>query len=407
VSVEAIDESARFLVTLWNTYSFFVTYANLDAWEPGDDAGSASTNVLDRWVRSRLHHTVAAVTESLEGFDALRGAQALEGFVDDLSNWYVRRSRARFWNANDAHAHATLHECLSTLALLLAPFTPFVADELFRNLSGATESVHLADWPAVDADAIDDALVGEMERARAVVSLGLSARNEAKLKVRQPLRRALVLLPDGGAFSDEVAAEVADALNVKALETVTDLEGLLEYAVVPNFKALAPRVRSQMPLVKDAMLAADGGTVKRALDADGRYDLVLADGTTVQLGPDDVEVRAESHAELALAQEGGYAVAIDTTVDDELRAEGTARDLIRLLNDQRKAAGLEIADRIRVRLFASGRVEAAAHAHRDWIAREILAVSFDVLPLADAPDGATRVEVDGEELAIELMRVER
>ncbi len=413
VSVEAIDESARFLVTLWNTYSFFVTYANLDGWTSGADT-VPPTNVLDRWVRSRLHHTVAAVTESLEGFDALRGAQALDGFVDDLSNWYVRRSRARFWNANDASAHATLHECLSTLALLLAPFTPFVADELHRNLTGsvperqggAAESVHLADWPAVDEGALDDALEAEMERARAVVSLGLSARNEAKLKVRQPLRRALVLLPDGGAhFSDAVTAEVTDALNVKQLEAVTDLEGLLEYSVLPNFKALAPRVRGQMPLVKEAMAGADGGAVKRALDADGGYDLVLDDGTTVHLGPDDVEVRAQSHAELALAQEGGYAVAIDTTVDDELRAEGTARDLIRLLNEQRKAAGLEIADRIRVRLGATGRVEAAAHAHRDWIAREVLAVEFEVV--AGVADDAPRVEVDGDAVSVELERVER
>jgi isoleucyl-tRNA synthetase len=408
VSVEAIDESARFLVTLWNTYSFFVTYANLDGWTADSSSDTPTpTNVLDRWVRSRLHHTVAAVTESLEGFDALRGAQALDAFVDDLSNWYVRRSRARFWNADDAHAHATLHECLSTLALLLAPFTPFVADELHRNLASSAESVHLADWPAVDADALDDALEAEMERARAVVSLGLSARNEAKLKVRQPLRRALVLLPDGGAFSEAVTAEVTDALNVKQFEAVTDLEGLLEYSVLPNFKALAPRVRGQMPLVKEAMAGADGGAVKRALDADGGYDLVLDDGTTVHLGPDDVEVRAQSHAELALAQESGYAVAIDTTVDDELRAEGTARDVIRLLNDQRKAVGLEIADRIEVQLYASGRVEAALHAHRDWIAGEVLAVAFAVLPIGDAPSGATRVELDGDEVAIVLTKVER
>jgi isoleucyl-tRNA synthetase len=416
VSVEAVDESARFLVTLWNTYSFFVTYANLDGWTPGTDPGTPDTSaepshVLDRWVRSRLHHTVAAVTDALDGFDALRGAQALDAFVDDLSNWYVRRSRARFWNADDAAAHGTLHECLSTVALLLAPFTPFVADELHRNLASTGGSVHLADWPAVDADALDDALEAEMERARAVVSLGLSARNEAKLKVRQPLRRALVLLPDRGAFSDAVAAEVAEALNVKHLEAVSDLEGLLEYAVLPNFKALAPRVRGQMPLVKEALLAADGGTVKRALDTDGTYPLALADGTTVPLAPDDVEVRAQSHAELALAQESGYAVAIDTTVDDELRAEGTARDLIRLLNDLRKAAGLEIADRIEVRVYASGRVEAAVHAHRDWIAGEVLAVSFEVLPLADAPADApaalSRVDLDGDEIAVVLVKVER
>jgi isoleucyl-tRNA synthetase len=162
VSVEAIDESARFLVTLWNTYSFFVTYANLDGWQPDDDSAAPSTHVLDRWVRSRLHGTVAAVTDALDAFDALRGAQALERFVDDLSNWYVRRSRSRFWQAEDATAHATLHECLSTLALLLAPFTPFVADELHRNLLGADESVHLADWPVADASARDEALEAEM-----------------------------------------------------------------------------------------------------------------------------------------------------------------------------------------------------------------------------------------------------
>ena len=181
------------------------------------------------------HGTVATVTEALDGFDALRGAQALERFVDDLSNWYVRRSRPRFWNADPARrrrrpaAHATLHECLSTVALAAgavhavrrrraAPQPAAVGDE----------SVHLADWPEVDPAARDVALEAEMERARAVVSLGLSARNEAKLKVRQPLRRALVLLPDGGAFSDAVAAEIADALNVKQLEAVTDLEGLLD-----------------------------------------------------------------------------------------------------------------------------------------------------------------------------------
>ena len=417
VSVEAVDESARFLVTLWNTYSFFVTYANLDGWDPTRHEPATATHVLDRWVRSRLHHTVAAVTDALEGFDALRGAQALDAFVDDLSNWYVRRSRARFWQANDAQAHATLHECLSTLARLLAPFTPFVADELHRNLSAGSvperqtgsvpESVHLADWPEVDADALDDALEAEMDRARAVVSLGLSARNEAKLKVRQPLSRALVLLPDQSAFSAPVAAEVAEALNVKQLEAVTDLEGLLEYVVVPNFRVLAPKVRDRMPQVKTALAAADGGAVKRALDTDGGFELALGDGASVRLAPDDVEVRAASHAELALAQEAGYAVAIDTTVDDELRAEGMARDLIRVLNDQRKAAGLEIADRVEAQVYATGRVEAAAHAHRDWIAREVLAVTFDVLPIDDAPSDAARVDIDGAEVAIVLLKVAR
>jgi isoleucyl-tRNA synthetase len=409
VSVEAIDESARFLVTLWNTYSFFVTYANLDEWTP---VASPPTpvHVLDRWVRSRLHATVASVTEALDAFDALRGAQALERFVDDLSNWYVRRSRPRFWQAHDDDAHATLHECLTTVARLLAPFTPFVADELHRNLAGgASESVHLADWPTAALDALDPALDAEMEQARAVVSLGLAARNEAKLKVRQPLRRALVLLPDGGAFSDAVAAEVADALNVKQLDAVTDLEGLLDYTVVPNFRSLGPKAGPRVPLVKEALATADGAVVRRALDDDGGYDLSLADGSTIRLVADDVDVRAASHEEFALAQEGGYAVAVDTTLDDELRAEGIARDVIRLLNDHRKTRGLEIADRIRARVDATGRVAAAVHLHRSWIASEVLAVELDLV--TDPADGRAMgaapetYEVDGDPVTVSIDRV--
>src|SRR4029453_16604100 len=159
-----IDESTRrFLLTFWNTYSFFVTYANLDGWSPDAFAPAArSPHVLDRWIRSRVHATVREVTDALDGFDALRGAQALEALVDDLSNWYVRRSRPRFWKAADPHAHATLHEALTTTALLLAPFCPFAADELYANLAPDAGSVHLADWPEPEVGAIDADLEAEM-----------------------------------------------------------------------------------------------------------------------------------------------------------------------------------------------------------------------------------------------------
>jgi isoleucyl-tRNA synthetase len=411
VSVDGITESTRrFLITLWNTYSFFVTYANLDRWEPGASAAPA-THVLDRWVRSRLHATVTEVTEALDGFDALGAAQALEAFVDDLSNWYVRRSRSRFWNADprsdgqsDLAAHATLHECLRTVALLLAPFCPFMADELFRNLDARHESVHLAEWPAADPAALDADLDAEMARARTVVSLGLAARGEAKIKVRQPLRRALVLVPDAAAFSDAVSAEIADALNVKALDPVTDVEGLLEYTAVPNFRSLGPKAGPLVPAVKAALEQVDARAVRRAHDDNREYELVLDDGTTITLTPDDVDVRAASHEELALAREGGYAVALDTAVDDELRAEGTARELVRTVNDLRKREGYEIADRIRLRLGVSGWVEAAAHAHRDWIAREVLATEFDVAGTVD-PE-AIVVEVEGAPVSFLLARAD-
>jgi isoleucyl-tRNA synthetase len=428
VSEAGIDESTRrVLVTLWETYRFFVTYANLDGWTPTDADASASpsTSVLDRWIRSRVHDTLRTVTDALEAFDALRGAQAIELLVDDLSNWYVRRSRGRFWNSDDPGAHATLHEALSTLALLLAPYTPFLADELHRTLAavGATtdveiESVHLADWPTVDESAIDPELEAEMVRARAVVSLGLSARTEAKVKVRQPLARAIVLLPSTGgeaAFSEAVSLEIADALNVKALEHVASLEGLLDHSVLPNFRTLGPKVGKQMPLVKDALATADPTELRRALDDDGAFSLVVADGSTVEILPDDVEVRAHAHEELALAQGDGYAVALDTSLDDALRAEGTARELIRAVNDARKQAGLEIADRIALRVGVTGRVEAAVHRHRDWIAREVLATSFEIVTgdLAEASSATTSsattssATIDDEAVGLQIERVER
>jgi isoleucyl-tRNA synthetase len=405
---EGIDESIRhFILTLWNTYSFFVTYANLDGFEPGaapeDSSPETGGHVLDRWVRSRLHATVRDVTEALEGFDALRGAQAIESFVDDLSNWYVRRSRARFWKSADARAHATLHECLQVTTLLLAPFCPFLADAVHGNLTQSGESVHLSDWPQVDADAIDEMLEVQMDAARRLVTLGRAARTEAGLKVRQPLRRAVVVVPGEVSLSAEVIAEIAEELNVKRVEAVADLEGLLDFTVVPNFRALGPKVATLMPAVKAALLATDGAVVKHALEVDGQYPLVLDDGATVVLTGDDVEVRAAAHQELALAQEGATAVALDTTLDDELRLEGLARELVRVMNDYRKALDLELSDRISVQLRAPATVAEAARRHGDRIASEVLAVEWKVDEVADdqvAAPGYTVLTVDGTPVGV-------
>jgi isoleucyl-tRNA synthetase len=393
---EGIDESTRrFLLTLWNTYAFFVTYANLDGWTPDDAVTGTSPHVLDRWIRSRLHRTVRDVTEALEEFDVLRGAQSLDRLVDDLSNWYVRRSRARFWNSADAAAHATLHESLSTLTRLLAPFTPFIADEMWHNLARTRDSVHLQDWPTVDEDAIDDRLEQEMAVARHVASLGLAARNDARLKVRQPLRRALVLLPDNSPLSPDVVAEIADELNVKQLEPVDNLEGLLDYRVTPNFRKLGPKFGRDVQRVKAALEHVDGADVRDAFDADSVFRLDLGDGTVVELAPDEVDVRAESHEELVLVQDDRYAVALDTALDDDLRREGWTREVIRAVNEARKQRGLEIADRIVLTLTVPPEWYEATNDSRELVAAEVLAKEIAVESGVVDPSDRDTVALDG------------
>ena len=398
---DGIDEATRqFLLTLWNVYSFFVTYAGLDGWVAGADSPAPSPHILDKWVRSRLHRTVRTVTDSLEAFDSLSGAQALAELVDDLSNWYVRRSRPRFWKSSDPAAHATLHECLVTISQVLAPFLPFVTDEMYRNLAGTSDSVHVTDWPAYDESAIDDALEAEMTIARQLVSLGRAARSDAKTGVRQPLPRAIALLSAGEALRADVVQEIADELNVKRFEVVTTLEGLLSYKVSPNFRALGPRVGKLINRVKALLALVDGAEVQRAFDEHGAFELDV-DGETVRLEPDDVEIRAEQHEELALAQDGKYAVALDLTLDDELRSEGKARELSRAINELRKSSGFDISDRIAVRYQATGDLAKVVERHRDWIMTEVLATEF--VPFeGPAPETATTLEIAGDPIVLVL-----
>lgn len=371
VFVDAIDESSnRFLRTLWNTYSFFITYANLDGFTPTDNT-TPSTHVLDRWIRSRTHATLATVTDALEDFDAHAGTQALDALVDDLSNWYIRRSRPRFWKASDTAAHATLHEVLSLIATMLAPFCPFLAEELHANLNGNGQSVHLLDWPVADTGAIDPELEAEMAIARQLTSLGRSARADAKTGVRQPLRRAIALLPRVATLRDEVRREIEIELNVRTIEIVQSLDGLVEYRVVPNFRTLGPRLGPLLPKLKTALTTVDGAEVQRAHDA-GNAFVIDVDGTAVELGPDELEVRAQQHEELSLAQENGFAVALDLVLDDELRAEGFAREVVRAVNDLRKREGFAIADRISLEIQTDDDGRAMLTPHLAYIGSETL-----------------------------------
>jgi isoleucyl-tRNA synthetase len=383
---DGIREATRqTLLTLWNVFSFFATYADLDGWHP-DPArtardASGEGHLLDRWILGELDATVAHVTESLEGFDALDAATALAAFVDSLSNWYVRRSRPRFWKSSDPAAHATLYECLVTTAELLAPFCPFLADAIYEPLTGAI-SVHLADWP-VDKGRHDARLAVQVDASRRLVALGRAARTEAKVKVRQPLRRALLLHP-GIELDPAVDAEIRNELNVKELEQIDTVTDLMSWTVVPNFRSLGPRLGPRVNEVKAALTEADGSELRRALATDG-YVVVAGE----RLGPDDVEIRAERHESFALSEDDGWAVALDLEIDDELRREGQARELVRVLNDLRKTERLAISDRAVVRLEVAPELQPALDVHRDWIAAEVLATRIE------AAAGDHALDVDG------------
>jgi isoleucyl-tRNA synthetase len=397
VGPEPLDEVVRkFLLTLWNTYYFLATYARLEGWTPDPDPASTGVPpvrerpVLDRWVLAELADTVAVVDAGLAAFDATTAGRRLSTFVDDLSNWYVRRSRPRFWSA-DPTAFSTLHECLVTVIALLAPFTPFLSDELYGNLVRAVDrhapdSVHLLDFPVPDRDAVDEQLRTAMTTARRLVELGRRARNDAKVGTRQPLGRALVTLPPGDRSGWETVREVvADELNVKSIAVAERSGELVTYRLKPNFRALGPDFGRRTPAVAASISAADAEAVAAALEADGSAE-VRVDGQLVRVSAEQVQVLEESRTGWQVAREGAYSVALDLELDEELRREGVARELVRALNDLRKRLGLELDDRVELELDAEGEVASAIDSHRQAIAAEVLAIELRTGPAEGGQD---------------------
>jgi isoleucyl-tRNA synthetase len=382
-STDMVGESLRsFLLQLWNTYGFYVLYAN--AGDVTERAGPATE--LDRWVLSRLHATTETVRERLDAFDATHAGRAIAEFVDDLSNWYVRRSRRRFWDAEPA-AFGTLHTCLVTVAQLLAPFCPFIADEIYDNLDGAQPSVHLCDFP--EPGERDVALEAAMDVARETVRLGMSARMQAKLKLRQPLGAAVVVAAgEERAAIERLADAVREELNVKALRYVAQADELGSYEVKPNYRALGPRFGKQMPQAAAAVAALDPAHVASAL-RNGSGIGISVDGHDHELGPDDLLLTMRPLAGYQLEREGSHAVALDLELDDTLRREGFAREVVHAVQNARKAAGLEVEDRIALTLGGDPELVAAARAHEPYVAGEVLALEV-------AYDGA-----DGEPVTIE------
>jgi len=348
------DEVRReFLLPLWNVYSFFVTYANLDGWQPNGET-QRSDNLLDRWILARLNEVIEAVTPALENSDMYSATLAVSAFLDDLSNWYVRRSRRRFWkseaDADKNNAYATLYRVLTTLARLLAPFTPFVAETIYQNLvhsvdEAAPESVHHTDWPQSDPAFSDPALLQEMALARQVASLGLSARNNAGMKVRQPLAKALAYTGEQKRLTAELVELLQDELNVKRVEFVEDPRQLVAYRIQPDLKLLGPRLGALLPQVRAALAALDPAQVAARVQSGQALTLDL-DGQTVTLEPGEVRVQTEPAPGLAVASDKTATVAVDATLTPELRAEGLARELVRRIQAMRKEAGFNLEDRI-------------------------------------------------------------
>ena len=393
-SLETIGESLRqFLLQLWNAYGFYVLYANANDVAPQPAAGGDQQNDLDRWLLSRLSATTEIVTERLENFDATVAGREIAKFVEDLSNWYVRRSRRRFWDGDPA-AFGVLHTALTTVAKLLAPFCPFLADEIYDNLDGSEPSVHLCDFPTPGQR--DTELEHAMAIARQTVRLGLAARSQAQIKNRQPLRAAVIVATGSERESIErMAALVKEELNVRELRFVSEADELGQVEVKPNYRTLGPRFGKDMPLVAAAVAGLDPQRVSSTL-REGRRVGIAVNGSEHELTADDLLITMKPLEGYQVEREGSHAVALELEIDDELRAEGWARDIVRAVQLARQEAGLEVSDRILLTLDGDDALIEAARAHESYIAGETLAttVSYESL------DGAAPVVLDGRELRL-------
>jgi isoleucyl-tRNA synthetase len=396
LSLDTIGEAVRqFLLQLWNTYSFYVLYANANGIDrdPGP-ADAAATTQLDGWALSRLQATIEIVRERMDAFDATAAGRAIQTFVDEISNWYVRRSRPRFWDG-DPSAFATLRTCLLETAKLVAPFCPFVADEIYDNLDAAEPSVHLCDFPS--AAARDLELEHAMAVARETVRLGLAARGQAKLAVRRPLRAAVVVATGSERDAIERMSEIVrQELNVKELRFVSDADELGEVELKAHYRMLGPRFGKHMPLVAAAIAGLDAAHAAATL-RDGGHVAISINGQDHELASDDLQVSMKPLEGYQVEREGSHAVALELEIDEELRVEGWAREIVRAVQRARQDAGLEVTDRIVLAIDGDDSLVATARTHQDYIAGETLAVRVSY---QSSDDALAPVTIDGRELRV-------
>jgi isoleucyl-tRNA synthetase len=414
-SPKLVEEVVKnFTLTLWNVYSFFVTYANLDGWTPDPDT-KPEYNPMDKWLLSSLNALIRDVTEAMENYDTLGCTRPVERFVNTLSKWYLRRSRRRFWKSesdSDKHAaYATLYEVLVNIAYLLAPTMPFISEELYQNLvrtldSNAPDSVHMAAWPMFDKDLIDDDLNQEMDLVMRLASLGHAARNKAEIKVRQPLEE--VAFSVGSAQDVKViesyAETLSDELNVKQVRSLGQAGEVVSYSLNPLPRQLGSKYKELFPVIREVLLSMDAEEVAEKLLAEESIQIEV-NGETLEILPEEIEIRTDAKTGLTVAQEGSYMAALKTDLTDGLIAEGLTREFVRRVQDFRKQAGFEISDRIGLYYTASDRLAAAIETHREYIMGEVLATEMEPKQApkgAKSPDEA--IQFEGEEITIGLLK---
>jgi isoleucyl-tRNA synthetase len=434
----ADEARRRFIIPLWNVYAFFVTYAGIDDWTPPDAlldnpatmaAGQpliaepwtdeAAPTVLDRWIIARLRDTVERMTEGYESYHPDRIGEPAEAFLDDLSNWYVRRSRRRFWaargesEASDADkeaAYQTLYAVLLTFAKLLAPSTPFITEAIYQNLvrsadENAPESIHHTMWPEAEPLSEEDVgLIHSMSAVRQAATLGHSVRSSNQLKVRQPLGQALIAAdPRRQKALSQLLDLLADELNVKEVTFVDEEGELVKYQLLPVNRVLGPKFGPRFPLVRKALGELPAAKAVSRINAGESLTLELEDGSEAVLSPDEVLVRTQAREGFGVAGEGGLVVALDTTLTPELEQEGLAREIVRRVQELRKQADYDLTDRIRVAYKAEGALAEAIESYAAMITDEVLA---DEIVSVEAPvgDEVLEDEVDGHAVVLAVKR---
>jgi isoleucyl-tRNA synthetase len=415
------DEARRrFLIPFWNVYSFLATYANLDGWSPAtrnfdpahpEGPTPASKNLLDRWILARLNQLIPGVVSALEESDPFSATIALEAFMDDLTNWYVRRSRRRFWKSEHDEdkntAYATLYHVVVKYARLMAPFIPFITEAMYQNLVRSVqpeclESIHHTTWPEADQSAVNEDLIDQMDLARQIASLGLGARSSAGIKVRQPLARAMAYAGRERVLRPELVEIIKDELNVKEFNFVDDASRLVSFQILPDNKLLGPRFGPLFPKLRQTLAEADPAKTAGSVQA-GLPVSVQVEGQQYELAPAEIIVQTQPGEGLAVAAGRQVTVAVEAALTPELKAEGLAREIVRRVQSMRKEAGFNIEDRITTYYQASGQAAEVLASWDRYICAETLSIAL--IPAPQPEDAYSEVhKVDGEEIVLAVKK---